>query len=254
LTDLHNTLILGDCLDKMQEIPSGSVDCVIADLPYGTTQNRWDMVIPMDELWSAWQRICRPGAPVILFTQQPFTTTVAASNLKHLRTEWIWEKPQGTNFLNAKRYPMKVHENILVFCDRSPAYYPQKTAGHTAYTSSPHKGSSNYGSFKVRGIHIENAEGTRLPRTVLQFKPDRGLHPTQKPVSLIEYLIITYTQANAVILDCCAGSGSTAIAALNTGRSFICIEQDPGYHAGATQRITDHIASIAPIQAEQIAA
>ena len=116
----ESRLILGDCLRCMADIRDASVDMVLTDLPYGTTSNKWDLVIPIDQLWAEWKRICKPGAPIVLFTQQPFTTTVAASNLKQLKTEWIWEKPQGTGFLNANRYPLKSHENILVFCDRTP--------------------------------------------------------------------------------------------------------------------------------------
>jgi site-specific DNA-methyltransferase (adenine-specific) len=125
----ENLLLLGNCLKLMNTLPAGSVDCVLTDLPYGTTDNKWDSVIPMDKLWAAWRRVMRPGAPVILFTQQPFTTTVAASNLKQLKTEWIWAKHQGTGFLNCNKYPMKSHENVLVFCDRLPPYWPQMCGG-----------------------------------------------------------------------------------------------------------------------------
>jgi DNA modification methylase len=143
----------------------------------------------------------------VLFTQQPFTTTVAASNLKELRTEWIWEKAQGTNFLNAKKYPMKVHENILVFCDTLPPYSPQMSQGHSTYVTGINKGSSNYRPMEAHGGRI-NSEGTRYPRTVLEFTPERGLHPTQKPVALLEYLIRTYTNEGDTVLDCTMGSGS----------------------------------------------
>ena len=125
--------MLGDCLQRMTELSDASIDMILCDLPYGTTANKWDCIIPMDQLWSAWKRICKPGAPIVLFTQQPFTTTVAASNLRQLKTEWIWEKPQGTGFLNANKYPLKSHENILVFSDRLPPYHPQKSFGHKPY-------------------------------------------------------------------------------------------------------------------------
>jgi site-specific DNA-methyltransferase (adenine-specific) len=195
-----NTIILGDCLEKMKDIPDTSVDCIICDLPYGTTGNKWDSVIPMADLWGAWKRVCKPGAPIILFTQQPFTTTVAASNLKQLKTEWIWEKPQGTGFLNANRYPLKNHENLLVFCDRSPAYHPQKSAGAKPYITGRGRKSTNYGAFENQ--QTVNTDGSRYPKTVLSFNQEKGLHPTQKPVELLSYLIRTYTQPNAVILDC----------------------------------------------------
>ncbi len=221
----------------MHDIPDGSVDAIITDLPYGTTANKWDSVIPLDQLWSAWKRICKPGAPIILFTQQPFTTTVATSNLRQLKSEWIWQKPQGTGFLNANRYPLKSHENILVFCDRTPLYHPQMSTGHKPYRVKRESGrrSTNYGKFG--DTNTINIDGSRYPITVLDFKPDRGLHPTQKPVALIEYLIRTYTEPDAVILDCCAGSGSTAVAAINTGRQYIMIERDADYHRIATERI-----------------
>ena len=228
------TLLHGDCIEQMAKLPATSVDMVCADLPYGTTQNTWDSTIPLDQLWPAWKRLCKPGAPIVLFTQQPFTTTVAASNLKQLKTEWIWEKPQGTNFLNVKRYPMKVHENILVFCADVPCYAPQMTTG-TPYITGKHKGSLNYGVFD--GDKQFTNSGTRYPRTVLQFKCDRGLHPTQKPVDLIEYLIRTYSQPGDVVLDCVMGSGSAGVACVNTGRRFVGIERDDAYFKVAAERI-----------------
>ena len=232
-------LILGDCLQEMAKLPSGSVEMVLTDLPYGTTGNKWDSVIPMDQLWTAWKRICKPGSPIVLFTQQPFTTTVAASNLAQLKSEIIWEKPQGTNFLCAKLYPMKVHENILVFCDRTPPYNPQMTAGAKPYVSGHHKGSTNYPGFKDHGPRTVNTDGSRYPRSVLQFTPERGSHPTQKPVALCEYLIRTYSTPGAVVLDCTAGSGTTGVAAIQTGRRFIGIELDETYFEIMRQRLAD---------------
>ena len=231
-----STLIHGDALVSLADIPDGTVDCAICDLPYGTTANKWDSCIDLTLLWPALYRVCKPHAPIVCFAQQPFTTTLAASNLKHLRTELIWEKPQGTNFLNAKRYPMKVHESILVFCDRTPPYYPQMTTG-APYLSGKHKGSTNYGSFDANKKFINT--GTRYPRSVLQFTPDRGHHPTQKPVALLSYLIRTYTLPGMTILDPTMGSGSTGVAAIQTGRSFIGIERDAAYFAIAQQRIAD---------------
>lgn len=231
----QSTLMLGDCLQRMTEIPDASVDMVLTDLPYGTTQNKWDSIIPLDQLWAAWKRICKPGAPVVLFTQQPFTTTVAASNLNQLRTEWIWEKPQGTGFLNCNRYPLKSHENVLVFCDRAPLYHPQMTTGAKPYVTGSGKKSSNYGAFDH--VQTANTEGTRFPKTVLAFNQEKGYHPTQKPIRLCEYLIRTYSNPGDTILDCTMGSGSTIVAALNTGRNGIGIEQDQNYFDIATERI-----------------
>lgn len=209
---------------------------ILTDLPYGTTQNKWDSVIPMADLWKEWKRVCKPGSPIVLFTQQPFTTTVAASNIKQLRTEWIWCKSQGTGFLNANRYPLKSHKNILVFCDRMPPYYPQKSSGHKPYVTGKGKKTSNYGAFENK--ETVNTDGTRYPTTVLEFKSDKGIeHPTVKPVALCEYLIRTYTQPGAVVLDCCAGSGTTLVAAVKAGRIAIGIEKDPQYHVLAQKRV-----------------
>jgi DNA modification methylase len=185
---VDNLLLRGDCLDLMKTLPAGSVDCILTDLPYGTTDNKWDSVIPMDRLWAAWRRVMRPGAPVILFTQQPFTTTVAASNLRELKTEWIWEKAVATGFLNAKKYPMKCHENILVFCDRLPPYFPQKTQGGLPYRTS--KGANTATNYSDAAASVSlNTDGSRYPRTVQRMcrRPltDRGSHPTQKPLELL---------------------------------------------------------------------
>lgn len=229
--------MLGDCLERMKEIPEGTVDLIITDLPYGTTSNKWDSVIPMDQLWTEWKRICKPGVPIILFTQQPFTTTVAASNLKQLRTEWIWEKPQGTGFLNANRYPLKSHENILVFCDRMPPYNPQKSFGHHTYSTTRKAPTPNYRPFK--SVATVNTDGSRFPTTILRYACEKGFHPTQKPTALLEYLIKTYSAPGITVLDCTMGSGSTGVAAIQTGRSFIGIEKDEGYFKIARERIAN---------------
>ena len=218
-----------------------SFDCVLTDLPYGTTANKWDSVLPLAKLWPAWKRLLRPGAPVILFTQQPFTTTVAASNLGELRTEWIWKKAQGTGFLNAARYPLKNHENILVFCEKKPPYYPQKSTGNKPYSvPQGSRASTNYGKFNAQPS--KNEDGSRFPLTVLTYqheRTDRRLHPTQKPLALCEYLIRTYTMPGQAVLDCCAGSSTTLIAAINTGRDAVGIEHDAEYHASGLTRIKD---------------
>lgn len=211
---------------------------VLTDPPYGTTANKWDSVIPLDQLWSEWGRVCKPGAAIVLFTQQPFTTTVAASNLKQLRTEWIWRKPQGTGFLNANRYPLKSHENILVFCDRMPGYHPQRSYGYRTYiTNRKADTSTNYR--KARNAQTVNTDGSRYPTTVLEYAAERGSHPTQKPVALCEYMIKTYSNEGDTVMDCTMGSGTTGVAAMNTGRPFVGIERDSAYYAIATQRISE---------------
>jgi DNA modification methylase len=219
----------------MAKLPSKSVDMVLTDLPYGTTANKWDSVIPMDQLWAEWKRICKPGSPIVLFTQQPFTTTVAASNIRQLKTEWIWAKPAGTGFLNVNVYPLKKHENILVFCDRTPPYNPQKSFGAKPYSTKQKAKTSNYGDFK--SIPTVNTDGSRFPTTILEFSSDRGNHPTQKPVALLEYLIKTYSNVGDTVLDCTMGSGSTGVAAINTDRQFIGIERDDKYFAIANTRV-----------------
>ena len=230
-------LIAGDCLVEMAKLPAGTVDMILADLPYGTTRNHWDSAIPLDELWTSFKRICKPSAPVVLFGQQPYTTMVAASNLKQLRTEWVWEKPQGTGFLNVRRYPLKSHENILVFCDGTPEYHPQMEYGYKPYVTGRGRKTTNYGAFQ--NIPTTNTDGSRYPKTVLRFNPDKGHHPTQKPVALLQYLIKTYSSEGATVLDCTMGSGSTGVAAINTARQFIGIERDEKYFAIANERIKE---------------
>lgn len=227
-------LRLGDCLEVMADIPDGSVDLILCDLPYGTTQNKWDSVIPLDALWHEYKRIA--SGAVVLTAQTPFDKVLGASNLSWLRYEWIWEKPKATGHLNAKRAPMKAHENILVFSERQPTYNPQKTSGE------PYKGcggaskNDNYGGFAA--VREGSADGSRYPRSVLQFRHEtKPLHPTAKPVALMEYLIRTYTNEGDVVLDSCMGSGATGVACANAGRRFIGIERDPSYFEIARSRI-----------------
>lgn len=230
-------LYLGDCLDVLPTLPDKSVDMVLCDLPYGTTNCAWDSVLPLDRLWPEWLRVCR-GA-VVLFAQTPFDKVLGASNLRHLRYEWVWEKTNATGFLNASRAPLKAHENVLVFYERQPTYNPIKTTGHARKTS---KGggrpSSVYQDHATLERDYDSTE--RFPRSVLTFASDKQrskLHPTQKPVALCEYLIRTYTNPGAVVLDNCMGSGTTGVACLNTGRQFIGIENDPDFFAVAERRL-----------------
>lgn len=231
LTDKYS-LLFGDCLERMKEIPDGSVDLVLVDLPYGTTQNKWDSVIDLEEMWKQFQRICSDNTPKIMFAQTPFDKVLGCSNLKELKYEWIWEKTTATGHLNAKKMPMKAHENILVFYDKLPTYNPQKTSGHkpaNSYTKHQDDG-SNYGKTKV-GVS-GGGQTDRYPRSVQVFKTDKqkvSLHPTQKPVALLEYLINTYSNEGDVVLDFTFGSCSTGVAALNTNRKFIGIEMEEKY-------------------------
>lgn len=225
----------GDCLEIMKDIPDKSIDMILCDLPYGTTRNKWDSVIPLDKLWEQYNRIIKEGGAIVLFSQMPFTAELIHSNLKYFRYEWIWEKDNGTGFLNAKKMPLKIHENILVFYKKTPTYNPQMRKGFKPYKCKQGRHSSNYGAYEQG--HITESNGERYPIDIIKFKKDSGLHPTQKPVALLEYLIKTYTNENDVILDNCMGSGSCGVAAINTGRSFIGIEVDEKYFEIAKERI-----------------
>lgn len=234
------TLLHGDCLERMKEIPDGSVDLVLVDLPYGTTQNKWDSVIDLGTMWEQLNRICKVNAAKLMFAQTPFDKVLGCSNLKDLKYEWVWEKTTATGHLNAKKMPMKAHENILVFYDKLPTYNPQKTSGHkpaNSYTKHQDDG-SNYGKTKV-GVS-GGGQTDRYPRSVQVFKTDKqqvSLHPTQKPVALLEYLINTYSNEGDTVLDFTMGSGSTGVAAINTDRKFTGIEMDEGYFNIAKERI-----------------
>lgn len=230
----------GDCFDIMPTLPAQSVDMVLADLPYGTTQCAWDSELPLEPLWKEYRRICR-GA-VVLFAQTPFDKVLGASNLRGLKYEWIWEKTHATGHLNAKKMPMKAHENVLVFYDRQPTYNPIKTTGHVRKTAVKRGDKTPiYGLQAFDALAYDSTE--RYPRTVLEFASDKQrskLHPTQKPVALCEYLIRTYSNPGDLVLDNCMGSGTTGVACLNTGRRFIGIESDPIHYATANLRLTIH--------------
>src|SRR5690625_1909296 len=205
-----NRIYHGDCLELMKDIPTGSIDMILCDLPYGTTRNEWDSVIPLEPLWLQYERIIKNNGAIVLTAQTPFTQILGSSNIDLLRYEWIWKKSSGTGHLNAKKMPMKNHENVLVFYKKLPRYNPQKTKGD-AYTATYSTHSSNYGKQKDNVTTVNN--GYRYPLSVQKFNTETGLHPTQKPVSLFEYLIKTYTNEGDTVLDNCIGSGTTAIAA-----------------------------------------
>ena len=240
-------LYKGDCLEIMKDIPDKSIDMILCDLPYGTTRNKWDSVLSLDELWEQYERIIKDNGAIVLFAQTPFDKVLGCSNLKMLRYEWIWEKTSATGHLNAKKMPMKAHENILVFYKKLPTYNPQKTAGHKRKVSkAEHKincvKTPNYGEHGL--TTYDSTE--RYPRSVQVFKTDKqkeSLHPTQKPVALLEYLIKTYTNEGETVLDNCMGSGSTGVACLNTNRKFIGIEKDDKYFDIACNRINEYIDS-----------
>lgn len=228
---LNVHLMRGDCLDLMRTIPDQSVDLILCDLPYGTTQNKWDSVIPFDALWVHYKRICR-GA-VVLTASQPFTSMLVSSCINWFRYAWIWEKTSATGHLNAKRMPMKLHEDILVFSCAAAPYNPQGLVSYGKVTSRRGNG-SNFGASVTENLQ----EFTNYPRSILRFPNDpKPVHPTQKPVALMEYLIRTYTNEGDTVLDNCMGSGTTGVAAKQTGRKFIGIERDHKYFDICVERI-----------------
>lgn len=234
-------LLHGDCLELMKNIEDKSVDMILCDLPYGTTKCKWDSIIPFEPLWEQYNRIIKDNGAILLFAQTPFDKVLGSSNLKMLKYEWIWEKEQGTGGLNTNKMPLKKHENILVFYKRLPTYNPQFTNG-TPYTKTRNCNKSGiYG--KTEDGYVSKNEGKRYPVSILEYKRElkNRLHPTQKPVALLEYLIKTYTKADELVLDNCMGSGSTGIACINTNRRFIGIEKDDNYFNVASERINKHL-------------
>ena len=234
-------LIQGDCLEIMKNIPSASVDMILCDLPYGTTRNKWDTCLNLGKLWEQYKRIIKDNGAIVLFSQMPFTAALVMSNPKMFRYEWIAEKSLATGFLNAKRMPMKAHENILVFYKKLPTYNAQMTKGKPYSITRRDIGGQYLHNFE--SIETKN-EGTRCPRDVLRdlWQPYCGgkmYHSTQKPVPLLEYLIKTYTNEGDTVLDNCMGSGSTGVACVNTKRDFIGVELDENYFDIARRRIND---------------
>ena len=228
---------LSDGIAGLRSLPPGSVDMLLTDPPYGTTRNHWDIPLPLPEFWEAAKQAVKPDGAILLFAQCPYDKILGASNLSMLRYEWVWYKTKATGFLNARRMPLKKSENILVFYQKLPKYKPQfewREPYLRTYTTS---GSSpNYGRFTRSGT--ESSDGRRFPSNVIQFTTlNRTIHPTQKPVELCEYLIKTYTDAGELVVDICAGSGTTAVACLNTGRRFVCFENAPQYYALAAERV-----------------
>lgn len=231
------TLYLGDCRDILPTLPK--VDAVIADIPYGTTRCGWDAVIPFDEMWAALSHVTARGTPVVLFGAEPFSSLLRMSNLRQFKHDWIWNKPKGTGFLNAKKQPLRKHEIISIFSDGQSRYFPQKTSGHERKRTfrGKHLQTEVYGHM-AGDYHYDSTE--RYPGTVLTFSSDTqnsSLHRTQKPVALMEYLVATYSQPGNAILDFTMGSGTTGVAALRAGRSFVGVESDPDIFATACARL-----------------
>ena len=226
----------------MKNIPNGSIDMILCDLPYGTTKNKWDSVIPFDELWKHYNRIVKNNGVIILFAQGLFSSALIQSNTKMFRYNIIWDKRLPTGFLNANRMPLRVHEEILVFYKKLPTYHPQKSKGNKNHKrGSKHVNPTNYNYNQYIGKdNAEELGEMKHPTSIVSFTkphPSVAVHPTQKPVDLLEYLINTYTNEGDVVLDNCMGSGSTGVACVRTNRSFIGIELDSKYFLIARERI-----------------
>ncbi len=235
---------IGDCFDVMADIPDGSVDMVLCDLPYGTTQNKWDSVLPLDRLWAEYWRVCKPNAAVVLTAAQPFTTTLIMSEPKNFRYPLVWDKKGTTGFQLAKKQPLRRHEDVLVFYKKQPIYNPaMEQRGKPRKKGGSKADNGCYGDLRSS----ESFNDLYYPTSILDFsnasKGGDKWHPTQKPVALFEHLIRTYTDEGMSVLDNTAGSGTTAIAAENANRRWICIERDEEYAAKAMERIARHVAS-----------
>lgn len=232
-----NSLIHADCLEAMKYIESKSIDMILCDLPCGTTACKWDVVIPFEPLWEQYKRIIKDRGAIVLFGSEPFSSYLRMSNIKQYKYDWVWEKGQGANFMLCKYQPFKVHEIISVFSKKTHNYFPQMTDGKP-YISG--KGISGDVTGNVIKTRTKN-NGTRYPRSIQKFDTvkSRLVHPTEKPVALLEYLIKTYTLEGETVLDNCAGSGSTIVACINTKRNFIGIEKDDKYFEVAKKRIEE---------------
>jgi DNA modification methylase len=234
------SLHLGDCLEVLPTIQSGSIDAVIADPPYGTTACKWDSVIPLGPMWAELKRVIKPNGAVVLFAAQPFTSALVMSNPQWFRYEWVADKGLGSGFLDAKRRPLNRHDSVLVFCEKYGTYNPQMTKGKRHRNGIPaHCGVDTpvYNEFAALGVYHTDEY---FPTTIIVPQKEAQsskVHPTQKPVDLLRYLIRTYTNPGETVLDFCYGSGTTGVAALMEGRSFVGIELDPGYFDIARKRI-----------------
>ena len=236
-------LMFGDCIDRMSEIPDGSVNLILCDLPYGTTSNKWDAVIPFDQLWGQYLRVLAPNGVAALTASQPFTSALVMSQPKLFRHEWIWIKNRGSNFANTVREPMKEHESVLVFSRGKWTYNKQMQertgsgGDRVKYGVAFKSQSENYREFE--GREHQRLPEMRVPSSWQKYNCEVGLHPTQKPLGLMEYIVRTYTDKGQTVLDNCMGSGTTGVACVNTGRRFIGIENHEPYFDVARQRIAE---------------
>ena len=245
---LHsNTLVNADCLEAMKYIADKSIDMVLCDLPYGqhgTTACKWDTIIPFEPLWQQYKRIIKDNGAIVLTASQPFTSALVMSNPDMFKCTWVWNKTKATNYVKARQMPMKYHEDILVFGKNKLVYNPQMETGKPYVkkaVSVAKEGTVFIDTRKIGDININT--GTRFPSSIIKISNDNhnSLHPTQKPVALLEYLIRTYTNEDMLVLDNCMGSGSTGVACVNTNRKFIGIEMDEKYYDISCKRIKNAI-------------
>ncbi len=248
-----NTVTQGDCLELMRSVPTGSVDMILCDLPYGTTACKWDTIIPFEPLWEQYKRIMKSNGAIVLTASQPFTSALVMSNTKMFKYEWIWEKSMASNFATANKIPMKYHENVLVFYNKQPSYNPIREQRSEVGKDRLKNSGKILNSTKGRTDHItinkpiysEYDKETIMPKSVQKIKSEPNcngtkVHPTQKPVALFEYLIKTYTNEGETVMDNCAGSGTTAIACINTNRNYILMEKETEYINVINKRIAEH--------------
>ena len=231
-------LLQGDCLELMSTIQSGSVDMVMCDLPYGTTACKWDSVIPFEPLWAAYRRVCKPNAAIVLTASQPFTSVLVCSNLAGYKHRWVWDKVKPGSGFRAKYEPLRSVEDVVVFCDGRPTYSPQKVPKKPRAEKKNDSNGEAFGGRRVERFHDNRGEGFPKEIITISNADQTGrVHPTQKPVALMEYLIRTYTNEGETVLDNTMGSGTTGVACGNSGRRFIGIERDETYFQIASDRI-----------------
>jgi site-specific DNA-methyltransferase (adenine-specific) len=241
-----NNILQGDCLELMKGITDKSIDLILCDLPYGTTANTWDVIIPFEPLWEQYKRIIKDNGAIVLTASEPFASHLRLSNEKMYKYDWVWNKKKSGNIFIAKYQPLKIHELVLVFGKGKTNYFPQMREGKERNKILKIR-SKDYEQYERKQETIVLEEKTNLynPISIVEFSlaglRKKSMHPTQKPVELFEYLIRTYTKEGDVVLDNCSGSGTTGIACLNTGRSFILMEQDPYYFNMCKERIANHL-------------
>jgi site-specific DNA-methyltransferase (adenine-specific) len=241
----NGTFWFGDCFEVMPKLVGASIDMILCDLPYGTTACKWDTILPFEELWTQYKRITKANAAIVLTASQPFTSALVMSNPKIFRHEWVWKKDKSGNIATLKYQPAKVHESVLIFGFESPRYIPQMELRPECNKRNNAPRTNRVGVQGDKSFLVERSRGAdneKYPISVKEYNCVRGgFHPTQKPVALFEYLIKTYTNEGDLVLDNCAGSGTTAIACENTNRRWICIEKDKAYFDKAVERVEQHL-------------